>query len=202
MDMSKLSDLRRDIHSFFSSVKEGDLYLTGDPKLEKKLQLNLYRYLRDKGYLVVYELQLPNLQQYLKHQLNEAERDFCYEAGSLRPDLVVHLDDEGYACFELKYKKSDDEFSIDGDKCRVYVEHCLDVHYAGYIDLFTDELKDYDWDECKDKTYKYSFFYKCDQALERDGIKKSSNAYSIKNLWADKAIEILEDKGEFAKYGE
>lgn len=199
--MSKLEILIKDIQDFYKKIDNGDKYLTSKPKKEKGLHLDLFRYLMDLGYLVVYELELPNLQQYLVQELNESYRDFSYEEGSLRPDIVVYLEEEGYVCLELKYNESDRKFSIDGIKSRIYVEHCLDVHYAGYINLHKNSLKQYDADPCKDEIYRYSFYYKCDQTLEKSGKEKSKTAYSIKLLWAQKALDILDGKGEFSEYG-
>jgi len=198
--MSKLNDLRNDIRLFLANVTQGNKYHKTKPKKEKGLQFELYRYLKEKGYAVVYELELPELGQYLQEEKNEA-KTFGHEEGSLVPDLVVNLGEEGFACFELKYDELDDNlYARDGKKCKVYVEHCTDVHYAGYIDLYTGTLDEYKNRPCKDPSYSYSYYYENDNSIDESGLNKMPSAYSIKSLWLRHFKYLNDGNGEFAEY--
>ena len=88
--------------AFAKKIAQGDIYKNNVPKLEKGLQYDLYLYLKDeKGYDVVYELELPNLGQFLPKGINE-DKTFSHDEGSLVPDIVVNLGEDGFACSELK----------------------------------------------------------------------------------------------------
>ena len=200
--MSKLSDLRAEVYSFISNISNGDKHLKQEPLNEKGLQFDLYQTLKKKGYNVVYELELPKLKPYLDElcQVVNEVKTFGHEKDSLVPDLVVNLGDEGFACFELKYNQSETAFEIDGKKCRVYVEQCSDVHYAGYINVFRDKNDNRTGEYCRDKNYKYRYYYHCDTTIDEHKLSKSSAAYSIKSIWEQRNEELRQGKGEFAKY--
>lgn len=200
--MANIKNLVDDINIFFSNIEEGDVYQTSDPYKEQGLQLDLYCYLRDLGYAVVYELELPNLQQYLRREMNESLGMFGYEAGSLRPDLVVNLGADGFACFELKYDENNlHQLEEDAAKSRIYVKHCTDVHYAGYLNFYQLKYKrvEYDGEYCADPDYLFSFY--CYTDNPKTGLMKSRDAYMINRKWEQKAIEIENGEGEFSKYG-
>lgn len=198
-----LQQLRSDVYNAFATkVAQGDIYINNVPKLEKGLQYDLYLYLKEeKGYDVVYELELPDIGKYVKQQINEVQT-FSHEEGSLVPDIVVNLGKDGFACFELKYNETNKSlYDHDGDKSRVYVEHCLDVHYAGYIDLLKGKLDGYEADACKDPNYKFHYYYKHDENIKKEkALSKAENAYSIRELWENKLKAIRIGKGEFSKY--
>lgn len=204
-----LRQLRDDVFDAFKAkVANGDIYINHVPKKEKGLQYDLYLYLKGKGYDVVYELELHNLGQYLEEKeksVNESVnevKDFSHEEGSLVPDLVVNLGDEGFACFELKYNEIDKTlYSHDGKKCKVYVEHCSDIHYAGYIDLLKGKLDGYKANACKDPNYNFYYYYMNDKTVENEkALSKSSDAYSIRKIWEEKHNAIKQGKGEFSKF--
>ena len=198
--MKNIQNIINDIYEFLSEIEDGDKYMNSDPNKEYGLQFDLYQYLKSKGYQVVYELELPNLKQYMDDELNEA-RVFGFIKGSLRPDLVVNLGYYGYACFELKYNEDDDsQIAEDEAKCRVYVKNCKDVHYAATINLFKCSAEDVDLNPCVDVDYQFSFDACWDRRVRKDGVLKSLDAYPIKPLWAQRSIEIYNGKGIFADY--
>lgn len=199
--MKKLNELIKAIEEFFDNIDNGDQYLNGDPKLEEGLQLDLYQYLKDLGYQVVYELSLPNLKTHLERELNEAKGFSGFPKDSLRPDLVVNLEEDGFACFELKYNETDDE-EIEEDiaKCRVYVKHCKDVHFAGVINLSKYEIKYLNHTPCEDMDYEYGFAGFWDDSIDRNGLRKSPLAYSIIDLWEEELEKIDSGEGKFADY--
>lgn len=199
--MKKLNELIKTIEEFFDNIDNGDQYLNGDPKLEEGLQLDLYQYLKDLGYQVVYELSLPNLKTHLERELNEAKGFSGFPKDSLRPDLVVNLEEEGFACFELKYNETDaDEIEEDIAKCRVYVKHCKDVHFAGVINLSKYEIKYLNHTPCEDMDYEYGFAGFWDDSIDRNGLRKSPLAYSIIDLWEEELEKIDSGEGKFADY--
>lgn len=199
-----LEEFKNDVSSFISNVSNGDKYENSIPKKEKGLQLDLYKYLLGMNYDVVYELELPDLQQYLNESFDETRKMFTYIEGSLRPDIVVKLGDAGYTSIELKYNEPDvQEHEKDRRKNKVYIEHCTDIHYALRIHLHKKEIT-IDGDKshsCADRKYEYSKYYTCDESIEKGEYKKATETYSIKELWADKLQQINDHKGEFAKYG-
>lgn len=199
--MKKLNELIKAIEEFFDNIDNGDQYLNGDPKLEEGLQLDLYQYLKDLGYQVVYELSLPDLKPYLERELNEAKGFSGFPKDSLRPDLVVNLDDEGFVCLELKYNETDDE-EIEEDlaKCRVYVKQCRDVHFAGVINLSKYEIKYINHTPCEDMDYEYGIAGFWDDSIDRNGLRKSPLAYSIIDLWEEELEKIDSGEGKFADY--
>lgn len=199
--MKKLNELIKAIEEFFDNIDNGDQYLNGDPKLEEGLQLDLYQYLKDLGYQVVYELSLPNLKTHLERELNEAKGFSGFPKDSLRPDLVVNLEEDGFACFELKYNETDDEeIEEDMAKCRVYVKHCKDVHFAGVINLSKYEIKYLNHTPCEDMDYEYGFAGFWDDSIDRNGLRKSPLAYSIIDLWEEELEKIDSGEGKFADY--
>ena len=152
---------------------------------------------------MVYELSLPKLKPYLDKELNESVGYSGYPKGSLRPDLVVNLEEEGFACFELKYnEKDDEEIREDLAKCRVYVKHCKDVHFAEFIHLSKHGFENIQSRPCVDWEYEYGFGGIWDRSIGQDGLLKSWYASSIENLWKEKLTQIKNGEGEFAKYGE
>ena len=198
--MKNLDDLMDDINWFLANIEDGDKYLDGDPNKEFGLQYDLYQYLKETGYLVVYELELPELQKYLAQELNGG-RVFGFIEGSLRPDLVVDLGLYGLVCIELKYNETDkNEIHEDAAKSRVYVKHCSDVHLACHIHLHRHNInhEGYDSTPCLDGNYRYSFYYYTDNP--KSGIKKAPNAYPIKSLWLRQSQEIADGGGKFADY--
>lgn len=201
METEGLNALIEDVESFFDSINCGDKYIDGDPELEEGLQLDLYQYLKDLGYQVVYELSLPDLKPYLERELNEAKGFSGFPKDSLRPDLVVNLDDEGFVCLELKYNETDDE-EIEEDlaKCRVYVKQCRDVHFAGVINLSKYEIKYINHTPCEDMDYEYGFAGFWDDSIDRNGLRKSPLAYSIIDLWEEELEKIDSGEGKFADY--
>ena len=201
METEGLRTLIEDIEYFFDNIKDGDKYIDGDPELEDGLQLDLYRYLKDHGYQVVYELSLPDLKPYLDKELNEAVCCSGFPKDSLRPDLVVNLEEEGFACFELKYNETDDE-EIEEDiaKCRVYVKHCKDVHFAGVINLSKYEIKYLNHTPCEDMDYEYGVAGYWDDSVDRGGLRKSIFATPIRKLWEERYMEIENGVGKFADY--
>lgn len=201
METEGLRTLIEDIEYFFDNIKDGDKYIDGDPELEEGLQLNLYKYLKNLGYPVVYELSLPKLKPYLDKELNESVGYSGYPKGSLRPDLVVNLEEEGFACFELKYNETDDEeIEEDMAKCRVYVKHCKDVHFAGVINLSKYEIKYLNHTPCEDMDYEYGFAGFWDDSIDQNGLCKSPLAYSIIDLWEEELEKIDSGEGKFADY--
>ena len=188
--------------AFAKKIAQGDIYKNNVPKLEKGLQYDLYLYLKDeKGYDVVYELELPNLGQFLPKGINE-DKTFSHDEGSLVPDIVVNLGEDGFACFELKYDETNKSlYDHDGDKCRVYVEHCSDIHYAGFIDLLKGNIHGYRAFACKDPNYKFHYCYWHDKVVNIDKARsKANDAYLIRERWEDKLEAIKQRKGEFSKY--
>ena len=145
---------------------------------------------------------MPNLGQYIENEdINEAKTFAIHKEGSLVPDLVVNLGDEGFACFELKYNEEDSKkYSHDGDKCKVYVEHCTDVHYAAFIDLINGAVDGYNVHQCKDPNYKFHYYYYHDADVSAEcALQKHESAYSILELWKEKLREIKAGRGEFAE---
>ncbi len=199
-----LDEFEKEVSNFFSNVSNGEKYETSDPKKERGLQLDLYKYLLGKNYDVVYELELPDLQQYLSEPIEESEKTFAYQEGSLRPDLVIKLDDENFASIELKYNEDNkDLHDYDKDKNRVYVKQCLEIHYAERIHLHNNDIhiKGLDDVSCKDEKYSYSDYIICDESIKKGKCAKASEAYPIRKLWEEKLQQIKDHKGEFAKYG-
>lgn len=199
--MKTLDQLDKDIRSYFNGrLTDGDKFQQTDPSLEKGFQLDLYKYLKyDKGHEIVYELTLPDLAQYVEDDINEgvSRRMFSYQDGSLRPDLVVKVE-EGFVCIELKYNETDvNEYKHDLAKCKVYVQHCTDVTDAYAIDLLNGELEGFESSPCADPNYKHVWCYYDNAAVE-----KVKNACSIEQLWQNKKNAIAVGKGEFAQYGE
>lgn len=201
METEGLRTLIEDIEYFFDNIKDGDKYIDGDPELEDGLQLDLYRYLKDLGYQVVYELSLPDLKPYLDKELNEAVCCSGFPKDSLRPDLVVNLEEEGFACFELKYNETDDEeIEEDMAKCKVYVKHCKDVHFAEFIHLSKFGFENIQSRPCVDWDYEYEYYAAWDDRINQNGFHQSLLAYSIKDKWEDRLEEIENGKGKFADY--
>lgn len=199
-----LDEYKKDVSDFFDKINNGDKYATSVPDKESGLQLDLYKYLLGKHYDVVYELELPDLKQYLKESINESEKMFSYLKGSLRPDIVVKLDDENFASIELKYNEDNkDLHEYDKDKNRVYVEQCLEIHYAERIHLHGKNIhiEGLDDNVCEDTQYVYSDYCYSGSLIKKGGLNKSEDAYSIKGLWEEKLKQIKDKKGEFSKYG-
>ena len=200
MDTEELDVLIEDIDAFFSNIENGDKYINGVPNKEYGLQFDLYCYLKNLGYNLVYELSLLDLKPYLDEELEIINEG--YPEGSLRPDLVIRLDDGGFVCVELKYnKKSESEIIEDMAKCRVYVKHCQDVHCAMFIHLSKHELKNNLQNyPCADEKYRYELYDVGDDLVYPKGNPKSTDAYSIAELWNKKNEEIKNGEGEFADY--
>ena len=202
--MKKLNELIKTIEEFFDNIDNGDQYLNSDPKSEDGLQLDLYLYLKDLGYQVVYELSLPKLKPYLDKELNEAVGFSGFPKDSLRPDLVVNLGNEGFVCVELKYNEpSEKDIKEDEAKCRVYVQYCSDVHYAISLHLHRNDVstKEDDAYFCDDEDYRYSWYECIDSLLDaRYGLLKSPAAYLIGGLWQSRCVEIMNGDGKFAEY--
>ena len=194
--MKKLNELIKVLDEYFGNIDNGDQYIEEDG-----LQLDLYLYLKDLGYQVVYELSLPKLKPYLDKELNESVGFSGFQKDSLRPDLVVNLEDEGFACFELKYNETDDE-EIEEDlaKCRVFIKQCKDVHFAEFIHLSKHGIVSIQSSSCKDWEYEYGYYGVWDNIVGSDGLHKSPLAYSISDLWEERLEEIEEGGGKFAEY--
>lgn len=204
--MATLDQLRKDVlNALKTKVPNGDVYINHVPKKEKGLQYDLYLYLRDElGYEIVYELELPNLGQFVTQKIDESNRlkAFAHAEGSLVPDIVVKLDDGSFACFELKYNETNKQiFDHDRDKCKTYIEHCLDVHYAARINLLKGTIEEYEPISCKDPSYIFYYYYQHDKCVkEENALEKANDAYPIKDLWEEKLKEIKDGKGEFSEF--
>ena len=202
-----LQQLRIDVFDAFETkIPNGDIYINHVPKKEKGLQYELYLYLKERGYDVVYELELHDLGQYVTSDINEGktnsseDKTFSHEEGSLVPDIVVNLGDEGFACYELKYNETRKSlYDHDGDKCKVYVEHCSDVHYAGFINLLKGAIDGYRANACKDPNYKFHYCFWNDKYIDKEkALSKANNAYPIREIWEEKNEAIKQGRGEFS----
>lgn len=203
-----LDQLHKDIHGFFKGIKTGDVYKPSAnrvhiPKNEDGLQLDLYIYLKDHGYDVVYELELPDLADKIQYTANDPLKVFASQ-GSLIPDLVVKLSDESLVCIELKYNETDiNAYKHDGRKCKTYVENCTDVHFAGCINLLKGSLAGLNANSCLDPEYNYHYYYWFDLSVDEEGgLSKSDDHYPILELWERRLQTIKEGKGKFHIYDE
>lgn len=201
--MKTILDLANALDAFFGGINNGDKYIGSDPELEDGLQLDLYKYLLKEGFLAVYELGLPNLKPYLDQEINESVRGMSSTVkDSLKPDIVVNLGTNGYACIELKYnEKNETECIEDAAKSRVYVKHCLGVCYAVSINLSQEEMDGFEPYACADPNYVYNTYECWDKNARYDGYLKARDAYSITELWARRSLEIANGHGKFAKFG-
>lgn len=202
MKNKNITDLVNDLDWFLSNIEDCDNYINTDPSLEEGFQLELYLYLKEQGYQVVYELELPNLQQYLEHELNE-NRVYGFAKGSLRPDIVVNLGTNGLACLELKYNESDINLCAkDLAKSRVYAKHCKDVHFAGFIHLHRSEIEldGFEGRPCGDEDYEYDFYGYTDNPTEHIGLSKSLVARPILSFWQNWLCALKRGEGKFAKF--
>lgn len=202
MDTEELETLIEDIDVFFSIIEDGDKFINSDPNKEYGLQFDLYCYLKNLGYNLVYELSLLDLKPYLDKELKKLNEGYeGYPEDSLRPDLVIKLDIGGFVCIELKYNEQDDtEIIEDIAKCRVYVQQCQDVHYAKFIHLSKDIYKNLELGKCRDNEYHYSFYEVWDNLIYQNGLPKSANAYPIAKLWKKKLDKIENGRGEFSDF--
>lgn len=200
--MKEISDLVNDLDWFLANIEDGDKYNHEKPSLEDGLQFDLYFYLKNLGYQVVYELELPDLKQYLDKELNES-RVFGYTKGSLRPDIVVNLGHRGFSCFELKYNESSiDECAEDLAKCRVYVKNCKDVHIAGFIHLHRCDIQfdAFEGTSCEDYNYEYNFYCYTDNPMDSNRLSKSSVAKLVRINWMNRLFELKRGGGKYADY--